>query len=140
MPVVREQPSQQALVHASGGGERAVLVEREPSAAQFVHRGVDQRVARAGVEGHGVRLRGYDGDVGDPPDVQGGRHSGAAAQQHEVDQADQRCALPAGRDVARAEAGDDRVAGGLGDPGRFAELERAVDLPVRDPVVHGLPV
>ncbi len=125
---------------APGGGEHAVLVVRAPPGAQFPDRGVDQRVARAGVERHGIGARRQHGDVGDPPDVQGRGHAGAPAQEHQVDQADQGSPLPARRHVPRPKAGDDRAAAALRDPGRFAELQRAVHPAVLGPVVHRLPV
>ena len=66
---------------------------------------------------------GQDGDVGDAADVERHPVHLCAREQQEIDERNQRRALAARGDVARAEIGDDRNAEPLGDDRRFADLQ-----------------
>ncbi len=133
---LRQQPVQQPSLRPPAPGQRAVRVVRLAPAAELPDGRVQQRAARTGVEGRPVRR----GQVGDATDVQGHRPARPAAQPQQVDQADQRRALAAGRDVPGPEVGDHRQSGRLRDPRRPAQLERAVHPAAVRPVIDGLPV
>ena len=111
---VVEEQGQQRLVDLPPGGARPRRVVRLGAAGDGHDRRVDEGVGRAGVIGdrRGRRRRRHHGEVGDTAEVEGTRASsaGVPAEEQDVEQADQRCALAAGGDVGAAEVGHDREA------------------------------
>src|SRR5271169_2546422 len=105
----------------------------------FTGEGVDHHVAWAGIEGYDVFRRGgwrNHRDVGDPADVQRDAGPHGVAKKHVVDIGNQRRALSACRDIARAEVGDYWHARTLGNHRRLADLQRVATALMPD----GLPV
>ena len=131
---------EQLLVDLTFGGAQPVAVEGLGPVGQPDDRGVDQRVARTGVERARLVAGAYDRQVGDPADVQRGGRATAVREQQHVQRARQRRPLTAGRDVAGAKVGDDGEPGRLRDPGRLPELQRPADSGVLDPVEQRLSV
>ena len=72
----------------------------------------------------GARPAGITVMLAMPPMLSATRVRRAMAEQQVVDERNQRRALAAGGDVARAEIGDHRDAGALGEHRRFADLQR----------------
>ena len=96
------------------------------AARELERQGVDHHVAGSGVEGDDVfgRASGRNHrDVGDAADVERDAAAPRVAEEQVIDVGDQRRALAAGGDVARAEIGDHRDAGALGEHGGFADLQ-----------------
>ena len=88
-----------------------------------------------------VAGRADDRQVGDAAEVERGGGVGGPGEQQVVEQAGERGAVTAGRDVAGAQVGDDGNARRLGDPRRLADLQRAPGATfVVDPVEDGLAV
>ena len=83
---------------------------------------VDQHVAGTGVEAAHRAVGRQVGDVGDAAEVDDHAMRAVIAEQRAVERRHQRCALPAGGDVAAAEIGDDGDAALLGDARRVVEL------------------
>ena len=124
LAVVRlgEQALQQVGVNASATSPLAVTVERLGAAGGLGHRGVDEGVGRADVEGDRRRVRGDDRDVGDAAEVEGAGRLVRSGEQQFVERAGEGRTVATGGDVTRPQVGDDRDAGGLGDPRRLADL------------------
>jgi hypothetical protein len=139
--------AEQAVDHrvdgTPGRREAAVDVERERGVGAAREQ-VDQRHAGARVEraharervgARGARRR-HHGDVADAAEVLEQAPAAVVAEEQRVGRRHERCALPAGRDVARAEVVHHRHAEPLGDHRRVAHLPRRVAGLVPD----GLPV
>ena len=100
-----EQRVQQWRMHGAAGGPGAVLVIglAQVAADPQIH----QDIAWAGIEPGDAAVAMQHADVADPADVHHHAHQSRLAEGGLVEGWYQRRALAAGRDVARAEVGDD---------------------------------
>ena len=125
-----------ARVNASAPRQPAAVVVVPLAVRYALGHAVDHHVARAGVEGEHVadlRPGRHPRHVGDAADVLDRAAPARMAEEQVVGVRDQRRALAAGGDVARAEVRHGRDAGPLGDDGRLADLERRARVPPPGP-------
>ncbi len=122
------------------GGQGPVHVAVRQTAGRLPDGRVEQDVGGSGVVRQRSARPGRHRDVGDAAQVEGDGNTRPVAQPHHVQGADQRRPLASGRDVARAQVGDDGASGAFGDPGGLSDLEGAADPAALRPVVDGLPV
>ena len=122
-----EQAGQQPFVYLSLGGQLAVPVAAPGPAGSAGCDVVYQGVAGAGIEGHHA-LRPATGrqvgDVGDAADVLQHPRVGSVVPHQPVGIGDERCSLPAGRQVGRAKVGHGGDTRACDDDGRVADLHR----------------
>ena len=133
-----EQGGQQVRVDPAGRGVPALVVVRlveEPPAGE-----VDQGVGGAEVVRENSAVGPDQRHVGDAAEVERGLGHPTGREQQHVEDAHQWRTLPAPRDVAGAQVGDDGHAGAFGDPGGLAELEGAAGPALLDPVEDRLAV
>ena len=122
-----ESPAERALVDASAGRTGAVLIEA------FLHAGLLRDEVAQDVRG--ARVERDERQVRDPAEIEE-RDGRALAEEDEIGEGHERCALSAGRNIRAPEVGDGRDAGSQRDARGVAQLEGRALRQVRD----GLPM
>ena len=141
-PVVRlgEQAVEQRRVHGATRGDRAVGVHALRARGRVGDGAVHERTGRADVVGDHLPGGVEHGDVGDAAEVQRAAIHLVGQDKQRVQGRCQWRRVAAAGDVAGAQIGDGGQPGGLGDPGRGAELQGAERVRAVDPVEDGLPM
>ena len=141
---VLKELRQQVVVHFAGRRQLTVRVERPAAVRGEFRSGVDERDARARIEGQdglAVRGCGEPGHVGHPAQILEGARPVGRGEEQAVRPGHEGCAVPTGCHVAGPEVAHHRYAGDLRDGRGIPQLEgSAAGVPGRGVVPHRLSV